>query len=333
MSGKSNKVIKQLVLLRKEKAERARQGHVLVQGIKTIQELASKGIPINTLGITITTPENSTAESSDDHAVELRGSSLELVQAISRGQIQAQHYLAVSRTLTSKLLGTQSLTSDHEVWAKVQVTDLSHRFDLSPTSSSSSSKLERMLVLDRITDPGNMGLIIRAGSALSWDGSWHTPGTVDEMNDKVVRASRALCLEWPVKAGGTWSALEQFLQHRSMTLVVGDMLPSPAHSQQRLDIDPHQLVWWNWPLHLSRKSLPQRIALVLGSEHHGVRATQEDQAEQRVKDKLLQSAIRVSIPMAPGVESMNVATAATTMMWEINRLASRSATPQILDIL
>ncbi|KAF9975198.1 hypothetical protein BGZ73_001227 [Actinomortierella ambigua] len=252
LTGNGNKVIKQLALLRKDKTERARQGYVLVQGIKTIQELAHKRIPIATLGITLPTPpvdstavhksKPSTAHVqlgqtaiggySDDN-VDLRGSSLELVQAIARGEIQAGQYLAVSRALTSKLLGTQSLTSEHEVWAKVQTMDHSHKFD---PSLSSSGVVERMLVLDRITDPGNMGLMIRAGSALGWDGSWHTPGTVDEMNDKVVRASRALCLEWPVKAGGTWSQLEQFLKCRQMALVVADMLPASTLGQD----DPSQ---------------------------------------------------------------------------------------------
>ncbi|KAF9160448.1 hypothetical protein DFQ26_005506 [Actinomortierella ambigua] len=358
LTGSSNKVIKQLTLLRKDKTERARQGHVLVQGIKTIQELAQKRIPIATLGITLpASPADSTAEqghshptarvqsrqalvgshAADNHPVDLRGSSLELVQAIARGEIQAGQYLAVSRALTSKLLGTQSPTSEHEVWAKVRTMDHSHRFD-----PSSSRLVERMLVLDRITDPGNMGLMIRAGSALGWDGSWHTPGTVDEMNDKVIRASRALCLEWPVKAGGTWSQLDQFLQYRRMALVVADMLPASASVQKggaaskkdrsMLEVDPYQLAWWNWPTGLPSTTLPNRIALVLSSEHHGVRAHQETEMEQQVKSRLLDNAIRVSIPMATGVESMNVATAATTMMWEINQLVHRKGVPQILRI-
>jgi len=217
-------------------------------------------------------------------------------------------------------------------------------------------------VLDRISDPGNMGLLIRAGMALNWHGSWHTPGTVDEYNNKVVRASRALCLDWPTKTGG-WRELGEFLEGNDMTLLVADMIPRWIQDQLEPStaasstsstsstkpgparkLNTNSLVWWNWPDTLPRTKMPSKVALLMGSEHHGVNIGTsganggDNQDDQKAKDRLFEKAIRVSIPMNTAVESMNVATAATAMMWELNRLLSQgtaefapSDAPQIFD--
>jgi len=52
--------------------------------------------------------------------------------------------------------------------------------------------------------------------------------------------------------------------------------------------------------------LPDRIALVLGTEGDGLGQTTRDLAD-----------VRVRIPMAAGVSSLNVASAAALALWEL----------------
>ncbi|KAG0044753.1 hypothetical protein BGZ83_009975 [Gryganskiella cystojenkinii] len=342
ITASKNQLLRRLEQLRVSRSERQSQGHVLVQGIKTIQELASKGHPIRTLGITF-----------DESNVPIQSPALEIILGSSSTGpetvlFKADQYVAASRKLTTKILGTDSKTAEHEVWAEVAIPDYEHLFSTTTTTITASKSerspsrttkaIERMLVFDRISDPGNMGLLIRSGMALGWHGSWHTPGTVDEFNNKVVRASRALCLDWPTKSGGGWRELSEFLERTEMTLLVADMVPdwilneqqkNSSSSRTSKSVDPTSLVWWNWPDSLPRTRLPSKIALLMGSEHHGVNISPSEekgdyQREQEAKDRLLERAIRVSIPMNPAVESMNVATAATVMMWELNRLLAQS---------
>lgn len=48
----------------------------------------------------------------------------------------------------------------------------------------------RCLILDQISDPGNLGTLVRTAHALGWTHVVATPGTVDFFNDKALRASR-----------------------------------------------------------------------------------------------------------------------------------------------
>ncbi|CAO3570208.1 unnamed protein product [Mortierella alpina] len=365
ITAPKNQLLRRLERLRTSKDVRQEEGHVVVQGIKTLQELASKGHTLRTIGITF-----------DEHNLPIRAPALDIVdsmlqeetaastgrEGVARDHVNAEQqrkgghadlpryhadqYVAVSRSITTRILGTDSPTSDHEVFAEVAIPNFGHLFSSSPTSAatcsqtlSQPSEIRRLLVLDRISDPGNMGLVIRSAKALFWDAAWHTPGTVDPYNNKVVRASRALCLDWPVETGG-WRRLERFLKDRGFTLVVADMMPRwiqdqaarSAASSTGAGYSRHNLVWWNWPPSLPRSKVPERIALVMSSEHHGVASRSiaaghevdpEQELEAKARERLLSNAIKVSIPMNPAVESMNVAAAATAMMWELNRVMDK----------
>ncbi|KAF9130671.1 hypothetical protein BGX30_013402 [Mortierella sp. GBA39] len=361
ITSPQNKVVQRLERLRRSKAAREEEGYVVVQGIKTLQELGSKGHHcVRTIGVTYDKekgPIRSPAldvvtavlrEDEDEDREQLSRDSLK--EQRSGKTFRADQYVAVSRKLTTRILGTDSPTAEHEVWAEVAIPDRSTLFSTVahvPTASTSkdeksgSSIIEKLLVFDQVSDPGNMGLMIRSAMAFSWSAGWQTPGTVDPFNDKVVRASRALCLDFPMKVGGRWTELDVFLKSREIVPLVADMVPGwisqeegrggRSSSATSTAVDSHRLVWWNWPSSLPRSRAPERIALIMSSEHHGVdgrdgvgegsdEKRREKDEDRAAKNRLLARAIRVSIPMNPAVESMNVAAAATAMMWELNRV-------------
>ncbi|KAG2482193.1 hypothetical protein HYH03_018856 [Edaphochlamys debaryana] len=59
----------------------------------------------------------------------------------------------------------------------------------------------RLLVLDGVQDPGNLGTLARSALAFGWDGLFLLPGCVDPANDKAVRSSRGATLRLPVASG------------------------------------------------------------------------------------------------------------------------------------
>ena len=73
-------------------------------------------------------------------------------------------------------------------------------------SQSSLQGLDRVLVLDRIQDPGNLGTILRTASGLGWTGIFLLNGCCDPFNDKSIRAARGAA--WNLKlCEGDWSHL------------------------------------------------------------------------------------------------------------------------------
>jgi TrmH family RNA methyltransferase len=54
----------------------------------------------------------------------------------------------------------------------------------------SLSHCQRLLILDGLSDPGNLGTLLRTALALDWNGVLFTSGTVDPFNDKALRASK-----------------------------------------------------------------------------------------------------------------------------------------------
>lgn len=65
-----------------------------------------------------------------------------------------------------------------------------------PKPSDLSDK-KRVLVLDRVTDPGNMGTLIRTARALGFEGAYITPGCVDLFNEKALRAAKGATFSFP----------------------------------------------------------------------------------------------------------------------------------------
>lgn len=134
----------------------------------------------------------------------------------------------------------------------------------------------RLVVLDGVQDPGNVGTIVRTAAALGAAATIALPGTVDLWNAKVVRSAMGAQFHLPVLSC-TWDELAAFLANRTVPLWGADGGGQPLH---RADVPAGPL------------------ALAVGNEGAG-----------------LSPAVRagcarlVAIPISPLVESLNVAVA------------------------
>lgn len=292
--NQQNHIAKHLIALREKKKYRLDQQCVLVQGVKTIKELRDKGIEFKSISIT--------AIKSPRVEQDIKYPALEVLKYPEH--FPAKEYYVADVDLARRILGTTSKPGSHEIFAEVPI----------PTSSDEEELKckDRLLVFDRISDPGNLGTLVRTANALGWDSGLITSDSCDMYNDKTMRASRALSLTWKHKQVSQEKGLS-FLKENGFTPVVADMLPkkqdssdiwSPEFGSDFNKARPGTGVWF-WNFQNQPKELPKKIALILSSEHAGVKG--------------LQNELRVSIPMSSAVESLNVANAGGIIMNELNR--------------
>ncbi|MGA0132176.1 MAG: TrmH family RNA methyltransferase, partial [Ilumatobacteraceae bacterium] len=105
-----------------------------------------------------------------------------------------------------------------------------------------------ILFLDAVSDPGNLGTILRSAEAMGAAGVVLGSGCVDAFNPKVVRASAGALFHVPVVEGSTLSEVKA-LGYRILSTSSHEQLVSSSLGEADLD----GAVW-----------------VVLGSEAHGV---------------------------------------------------------------
>jgi 23S rRNA (guanosine2251-2'-O)-methyltransferase len=147
--------------------------------------------------------------------------------------------------------------------------------------------LATVLVLDGITTPANVGMIIRSATAAGVDGIVVPRRGVASLDPLVVKASAGVAFRAPILKAFT--AAEAVGQLRTAGFhVVGLDAAGPAD--------------------VFAAELPDRVAFVLGSETAGHGEEVRSLVDQWV-----------SIPMSGGVESLNVAAAAAVVCFELVR--------------
>jgi TrmH family RNA methyltransferase len=141
-----------------------------------------------------------------------------------------------------------------------------------------------VLVADGLTDPGNLGTIMRSAEACGVEAVVVTPGTVDWLNPKVVRASAGALFHVPIVAASLDAA-----RRGGLALVGTSSHQGVAHTA------------YDWT---------GRVAIVLGNEAHGL-------ADDAPVDAWVRIAHRGR------AESLNVAMAATVVAFEAARARDR----------
>ena len=143
---------------------------------------------------------------------------------------------------------------------------------------------ERIIVLAGVQDPGNVGTVIRTAAAFGFRTCILGPGCADVWSEKVLRASMGNCFRVRMHRSDDLGPTLDELRSRG-TVTVGAALTDDSVSIEEADI-------------------PLKCAIVIGSEGKGI-----------PEDILPKLDMKVTIPMAPGVESLNAAVAAAIMMW------------------
>ncbi|MCW5850480.1 MAG: RNA methyltransferase [Anaerolineae bacterium] len=153
-----------------------------------------------------------------------------------------------------------------------------------PHSASSTTHHPLVLVIDGVRDPGNLGTLLRSAAAVGVDAALLAPGTVDLYNPKTVRAGMGAHFQ-VAALSADWDEIRTRLAGLATRVAAADA------PQAYFDVD------WTAP-----------AALIVGGEAEGVSSAARAIASASV-----------SIPMRPGVESLNAAMAATVILFEAVR--------------
>lgn len=146
------------------------------------------------------------------------------------------------------------------------------------------AKPRLVLILDEMRNPGNMGSVLRTAAASSVDLVILTHNAVDPYNPKVMRGGMGAHFRLPI-VHLSWDEITA--QYGGLDVYLADSQAVHAYH----DVD------WGKP-----------SALIMGSEAHGVSAE-----ARRFARKM------VTVPMARGMESLNVAVAAGVILFEAQR--------------
>ena len=145
---------------------------------------------------------------------------------------------------------------------------------------------ERVLVLENLQDPGNVGTVLRTAAAFRSGLVVLCGSCADPYNPKCVRASMGAIFRQPF---AEWS-----LDELSERLQSWDM-PLYGAALHREAVDIREL-----PL--------QKAAVAVGNEGNGL----SEEILERCHKRLI-------IPMDPNSESLNAAVAASVILWEMSR--------------
>lgn len=139
------------------------------------------------------------------------------------------------------------------------------------------------IVLDGVSDPGNMGAIIRSANGAGYNEIYLTDDCVDPYSPKSVRASMSGVFFTKIYQGSRAEILSVL---SSTPILIADMGGENAFTFQT----------------------PSRFALVIGNEANGVSAEMEKRATHTVK-----------IPMSSTQESLNAAVSAGILMYLLKK--------------
>ena len=151
----------------------------------------------------------------------------------------------------------------------------------------------RIVVLEEIMNPTNVGAIFRSAAALSMDGILLTHGCSNPLYRRASRVSMGTVFQIP------WTFLEDGFWPEGGTEALKNMgfrTAAMALSDRSVGIDD--------PALLSEK----KLAIVLGTEGYGLS-----------EETLRACDYTVKIPMSHGVDSLNVAAASAVAFWELGK--------------
>lgn len=142
----------------------------------------------------------------------------------------------------------------------------------------------RILFLDGVSDPGNVGTIIRTAVAFGFNDILLGEKTASLYNEKVISASQGAMFKANIVKG----TLQDIINFKDLGF---DVVGASLHKATTIE----------------KMKVNDKVLLVLGSEAHGISTD--------IMNLLTQSVI---IPICD-IESLNVGVAAAIMMYEINK--------------
>lgn len=168
-----------------------------------------------------------------------------------------------------------------------------------PTVAQVCRGASRVVVMENVVDSTNVGAIFRSAAALGIDGVLLTCGSCDPLNRRAIRVSMGSVFLVPWTWIDTSVGQLQQLGFRTVAMALTDdsiPLDSPA-----LAAEPH-------------------LAIIMGTEGDGLQHQTIAHADYVVR-----------IPMAHGVDSLNVAAASAVAFWQLRKPSGKTLSTPLTE--
>ena len=164
-----------------------------------------------------------------------------------------------------------------------------------PAAEEICREAKRLVLLEDVMNPTNVGAIFRSAAALGMDGVLLTPGCSDPLYRRAVRVSMGTVFQVP------WTYLGEKTAdwpHPGLETLhaMGFKTVALALRNDSVSIDDPRLM------------AEDKLVMILGTEGDGL-----------ANETIAQSDYTVKIPMSHGVDSLNVAAASAVACWQLGR--------------
>lgn len=146
---------------------------------------------------------------------------------------------------------------------------------------------ERLVALDGVQDPGNVGTILRTADCAGMEGVLLSEQCADIFSPKVLRATMGSVFRMPVEVTPDLPGRLRSLREQGYSVLSSQLDGTPFYR---------------------RHGVGESYVLVIGNEGNGVSPQVQQEATHRLR-----------LPMRGGTESLNAAVAAGIMMYELTR--------------
>jgi tRNA G18 (ribose-2'-O)-methylase SpoU len=144
------------------------------------------------------------------------------------------------------------------------------------TPAAALAQARRVVVMEDLADHANVGAVFRSVAAFGWDAVLLSPRCADPYYRRSIKTSMGAVFSLPFARIEDWHGAPGFLRQAGFATYAMTLAPDSV------------------PIDSVRA--PERLALVVGSEGHGLSHRWESGSD-----------VRVTIPMAAGIDSLNVA--------------------------
>jgi TrmH family RNA methyltransferase len=247
-----NPKVQRLRALQEHAKRRKEHGSFVVEGVRLAEEALMSNWPIRTALIT---PSLAESDPNLARALESRGVTEEVAASVMKS-------LSDTKTPQGVLL-------------EVELRD-----------TKLPDTLDFALILDAITDPGNLGTLLRTAAAADCDAVLLAPGCADAFSPKVLRSAMGAHFRQPILAMD-WPSIEHIVKENKLHAYLAEAWQGEVYDHA---------------------DFTKPVALVLGGEASGASA-----------NVAALNSKQVQIPMPGRMESLNVATAGSILLFEIVR--------------
>lgn len=265
ITSRKNEVVRAAAALADSVRQRRESGRYLVEGARLCEDAARSGVVLEQLFYT-------------EKAADKYSSYLAACMAV------CPQIYEISQPVAELLAETKSTQG---IFAVCRMDTASHDLQALPQSG-------RLLAVEQLQDPANLGTILRTAEALGVSGVVLAGACCDIYTPKVLRASMGAVFRLPFFEADSAGQAIQALHDRGYS-VYAAVPDSSAKSITQLAFSDRDAVW-------------------IGNEGNGLTQEAIQAADQAV-----------TIPMAGRAESLNAAAAASIVMWELCRTLSEES--------